>query len=123
MEAIKEAASNMAMDGEKSKMREILDMFEGAGFTVTYFYHRESMNYFQISIRSNGIKDSVPDYREGPEIVGDIITLIKKYHYRLTYFKTGPGVVSDYAGTVYFAMIPAGTATREESPWEKALQY
>jgi hypothetical protein len=48
------------MKKEKTKLREILDMFEGAGFTVTYFCHHESENRIQISIKSSAIKDIIP---------------------------------------------------------------
>jgi hypothetical protein len=109
MEASKEAAGNMAMSGEKSKLREILDVFEEAGFTVTYFFHYDDSKIFKIAIKSDVIKDIVRDYEKEPASAGDVIPLIEKNNYRMTNLKTGVSVVSDYAGTIYFEMSLAGT--------------
>jgi hypothetical protein len=72
---------------EKSKMREALDMFEEAGFTVIGLsYHKsellpEAPDYFEVSIRVR---------EERPAIAGDIISLVERYNYRLIRFKDSP---------------------------------
>jgi hypothetical protein len=102
------------MNEKKSEARKILDMFEEAGFTVTYFLHYETENYtensIQISIKSAGLNALC---EEEPARAGDIIALIEKNNYRLMSFKTGPGILGEYAGTIYFSMTPVDSAVRE----------
>jgi hypothetical protein len=94
---------------EKSKMRETLEMFEEAGFTVTGLSHRkfellpdtpEYSDYFQVSVK-------VRHYNEGTATAGNIISLIERNNYRLTRFEITAGIAS-------FTMIPAGISLREE---------
>ncbi|MDR1507223.1 MAG: hypothetical protein LBI67_08985 [Treponema sp.] len=90
-----------------SESKKMFDVFEDAGFTVTWFYHLDTANYFKIAIKSTILKDVAKDYEKETAKAGDIISLIEKNNYRLIDFKTGVSVVSEYAGTIYFEIIPA----------------
>jgi hypothetical protein len=91
---------------EKSKMREALEMFEEAGFTVTGLSHQkfellpdtpEYSEYFQISVK-------VRRYDEGTAIAGNIISLIERNNYRLSQFEI------NNEGIVSFRMIPVSSS-------------
>jgi hypothetical protein len=109
------------MNNEMSEARKILDLFEKAGFTVTYFLHYDWSNHFHLSIKSTMIKDIGKDREKEPAIAGDIIPIIEQNNYRLINFKTGVDVAGDYAGTIYFEIIPAGMDGKQESPLGRAV--
>jgi hypothetical protein len=103
---------------EKSKMREILDMFEEAGFTVTSIRHSEAVDdplkprtRLHVSLSPTGIKKGVQTYEEGSAMAGDIVSLIEKNNYRLFHFeiKDSNYLLDEYAEIVSFTMIPALT--------------
>ena len=85
------------MENEKSELRRILDLFEGAGFTITYYQEIESAEVYEIGMKSTVIKDIRVENE--PAGAGEIAALVNSGKYRLTDYKTSG--VAKYGGTVY----------------------
>jgi hypothetical protein len=90
------------MKNDKSDLRQILDLFEEAGFTVTYYQQEEiaSGREYDIAFKTNTISDA----RFEPDTVdtGDVISLIKRHNYRLLYLKCH--TYGKYGGSTFIKM-------------------
>jgi hypothetical protein len=95
----------------KPTLRGILDLFENAGFVITYYSHYdrpECSGVFKIALKSGAIKDVVTEYEKEQANAARICALLEQNNFQPLRFDTGTGVISDYAGTVYieFEKIP-----------------
>ena len=72
------------MENEKSELRRILDLFENAKFTVTYYLQKDDPTVFQLGIESYNEKE--------PASAGTVVSLVENNKYRLIDYKTSAGV-------------------------------
>jgi hypothetical protein len=87
------------MNTEMAELRKILDMFEGAGFTVTYLRANYFSCRFAIVIKSSSLTD-IEDFKHETATASAIVRLIEGNSYQITNYGTGPNVVSEYGGTI-----------------------
>jgi hypothetical protein len=110
------------MNTEMSELRKIFDLFEGAGFTVTYclmpieFFPlfetmpkeiKASSECFEIAIKSSSIKCAHKTLEEETAHASAIITLAENAGYQAVYFKKGDYINAyNYGGTILIHLIP-----------------
>jgi hypothetical protein len=82
------------MNSEIAELRKLLDMFEGAGFTMTDLHARYFSHLFEITIKSSSIT------KLKTATAGEIVSLVEKNGYRVLNYSTD-GIISKYEGTIY----------------------
>jgi nucleoside diphosphate kinase len=105
------------MNAEMAELRKILDLFEGAGFTVTHLSAFYLSRRFEIAIKSSSII-TFYDYEKETAKAGNVITLMEKNGYRVSTYRT-TGAAAEYAGTMYLE-IDSG---EKETTLESALEH
>jgi predicted nucleotidyltransferase len=97
------------MNNEMVELRRILDLFEGAGFTVTYVRTRYSAHSFEITIKSETIDEgnsTVDAYKNEPADISGIANLFEKTGYEIIKYEKKWDVVTKYLGTIYLEIAP-----------------
>jgi nucleoside diphosphate kinase len=89
---------------EMTELGKILDMFENAGFTVSYF-QAYFLSRFDIAIKSESIK-SVDDFQHEKATAGEIVSLMEKNGYTVIKYSTP---AHSLYGTIYLEITPAET--------------
>jgi hypothetical protein len=93
------------MNTEMAELRKILDLFEGAGFTVTYLQADYLSRRFKIAIKSSSITE-IDQFEHETATAGRVIYLAEKNWYRvLNYCADIDEVLIKYEGTIYLEIV------------------
>jgi hypothetical protein len=89
------------MNSEMAELRKILDMFEGAGFTVTYLRTRHP-NYlprrFEIAVKSS----ELDKFGFEATTAGEVVSLVEKNGYWVSLLNhCTDGIITEYEATIY----------------------
>jgi hypothetical protein len=99
------------MKSEMKELRKIVDLFEEAGFTVTYF----DTNYpVTIAIKSESLIE-IDDYKHEPATVADIAAYLGTIGYEIIAYNKNREVITKYGGTMYLEIILEGKAVPESN--------
>jgi hypothetical protein len=93
------------MKENMAELRKVLDIFDKAELTVTYILANYYSHSFSIAFKSNALTE-IEDLRHEFARTSDIVNLIEKSGYRVSTYRTGLGIVSDYLGTIYIEIDP-----------------
>jgi hypothetical protein len=106
------------MNSEMAELRKILDLFEGAGFTVTDLQANYFSRFFEIAIKSSSITEidldqfeletETDEFELETATAGEVVSLVEKNGYQVLDYCTD-GVISKYEGTIYLKI-----ASKEE---------
>jgi hypothetical protein len=91
------------MNTEMAELRKIFDLFEGAGFTITYLSAHPS-GRFDLAVKSSSITN-IEDYEKETAAAGDVISLMERNGCRVLTYRTA-GIAAQYAGTMYLEIGP-----------------
>jgi hypothetical protein len=92
------------MNREMAELRKLLDLFEGAGFTVTYISANYLSHHFEIVLKSSSII-KIEDFEHETATASTVANLVEENGYRITDYHIGSDVNAAYAGTIYFKII------------------
>jgi hypothetical protein len=101
----------MMNNKEMDELRKIVDLFDGAGFTIVYFLARYYSHSFTIVIKSGSIVDNertADDYKNEQAGIAGIVTLFEKTGYEIIRYEKKWNVVAEYSGTIYLEIVPRG---------------
>jgi hypothetical protein len=87
-----------------AELRKLLDLFEGAGFTVTYLLASYLSHFFEIALKSSSITN-IDEFKNETATALEVVSLAEKNGYRVLNYNTN-GIISKYEGTIYLEIIP-----------------
>jgi hypothetical protein len=99
------------MNKEMDEFKAIVDLFDGAGFTIVYFLARYYSRSFTIVIKSGSIVDdanTADNYKNEPADIAGIAALFEKTGYEIIRYEKKWNVVAEYSGTMYLEIAPRG---------------
>jgi hypothetical protein len=94
------------MNREMAELRKILDLFEGAGFTVTYLLASYLSSSFEVAIKSSSIT-KIDEFKNETAAALEVVSLVEKNGYRVLRYNTG-GIISKYEGTIHLEIAAMG---------------
>jgi hypothetical protein len=105
---------------QKSELRKLLDMFEGAGFMVMHYqsikmYQKDIryVSYLIVSVKSERIKDAYKDFEDEKTSASAVCALLEEQDYRVRNCTLDKNLAYDYGGTFYLELIPPSENTKQ----------
>jgi hypothetical protein len=105
----------------------MLDLFEDAGFTVTYlhtdFHAKEPENpdcfrgaySFSVALKSDWVTNPLRDYLDDAKALDKALGLLLKNGYQVFDVRINKSIAARYGGTIYFETAPGEAAKPEVS--------
>jgi hypothetical protein len=97
------------MSKEMDELKAIVDLFDGAGFTIVYFRASYYSHSFTIVVKSGSIVDNAStadNYKNEPADIAGIAALFEKTTYEIIRCEKKWDVVAKYSGTIYLEIAP-----------------